>query len=157
MPCRGDFWYFVFFLPFSGLFLSKFGGRGPKFGLKGPENDKKSKYQKSPVWGTRYHWSGYLSQILSKLSYPVARRLCSRRKMGTDFLRFSYTFCQKCARSSLLRRVISWEPLRVEEKVSPFWKLDIQGCNIYLNGKKTIFWPWTPPPAPVAAMYHLRY
>ena len=42
----------------------------------------------------------------------------------------------KNARRGQLWRVVSRQPLWIEAKVSPFWKLDIQGYNIHQNERK---------------------
>ena len=58
----------------------------------------------------------------------------------------SYTNLRKCARRCQLRRVISQQPLRIETKGRPFWKLGKQGFIIMLQSRKSRISPWTPPP-----------
>ena len=48
---------------------------------------------------------------------------------------------QKRARRGQLRRVIPPQPFRFMTKVSPFWKLDIQGFNIMSKPKKSKIQP----------------
>ena len=50
----------------------------------------------------------------------------------------------KNARRGQLWRVVSRQPLWIEAKVSPFWKLDIQGYNIHQNERKFFQNPKTP-------------
>ena len=64
--------------------------------------------------------------------------------MKNDGIHYTPNVCPKYVHSGILRRVISCESLRVEGQVSPFWKLDIQGYNIYQIKKNKEFRPWTP-------------
>ena len=77
---------------------------------------------------------------------PSGSKTCLPSKINPNFLWFFHTFLRKRARRGQLRRVISQQPCKVEKKVSPFWKVDKQGFNIRLNPRKSIIWPWTPPP-----------
>ena len=76
---------------------------------------------------------------------PSGSKNCLPSKINLNFLRFFHTFLRKRARRCQLRRVISRQPLRIETKGSPFWKVDKQGFNIRLKPRKSIIWPWTPP------------
>ena len=104
------------FSPSMLEFLLTIFSLGQNLGKKGPANGKKIKISKSPVWGTRYHCSNDPNFI--KIGLPFGSLFAFPSKNG-DRLDFP-TFCRKCAHSSLLHPVISWEPFRIEEKVRPF-------------------------------------
>ena len=84
---------------------------------------------------------------------PSGSKSCLPSKINLNFSGFFHTFLRKRARRCQLRRVISRQPLRIETKGSPFWKVDKQGFNIRLKPRKSIIWPWTPPPIALNASF----
>ena len=103
---------------------------------KRPNIGQISKYQKTPMQSRKYHWFPGICQFLAPSDPPAAQKTGCRGNFFTHFAPFSYTNGQNRARSAQLRRVISWEPLRVGRQMSPFWKGDNQGYNIGQNKKK---------------------
>ena len=76
---------------------------------------------------------------------PSGSKSCLPSKINLNFSGFFHTFLRKRARRCQLRRVISQQPLRIETKGSPFWKLGKQGFNTMLQPRKSKIWPWTHP------------
>ena len=145
-----DFWFFIF-LGFFLRFCPKFWAETPKMTKisgKNAENPQKNRKIKN-LWKLRPSYvGGPPCQFLAQTGHPVAQKNEWREKWGSRFWGFSYTNGRKQPKTTLLWRIISRQPLRVERQMSPFWKLENQGYNIYQNRKNYKFWPWTPPPSP---------
>ena len=68
----------------------------------------------------------------------------------SDFFRIFYISPRKSACRRQLRRVISRQPLGVEKKVSPFWKLDNEDYQHMLKSRKYGRYPLDPPSYPLS-------
>ena len=133
---------FFIFLGFFGHFVSK--------NLKNSDSSAKngqkkiSKIRSHRIFGalrpTQNQRMGFLDPKLEKQQGMTGYFETS--KLGI----FLYK-TRKSARRTQLRRVISRQPSRFERQMSPFWKSDNQGYNIWRNGRK--FFLEGGPPSPL--------